>query len=109
MESKRNKTPRGVFGPEDIQWAKKAPAGWLEGRNTHQGVPRCVVPPSGHPSGTSLAYWMSSGPKKPLKSSAAFGLRLVLIFCEVKNKQKTAICTGHYVNRLVPKNDIKLL
>ena len=35
---------------------------------------------------------------------------MVLIFCEVKNKQKkTATGIGHYVNRLVPKNDIKLL
>ena len=34
---------------------------------------------------------------------------MVLIFSEVKNKQKTAIGTGHYVNRLVPKNDMKLL
>ena len=33
---------------------------------------------------------------------------MVLIFCKVKNKQKTTD-TGHYVNRLVPKNDIKLL
>ena len=73
------------------------------------GAPRWVVPPSGHPSGTSLAHWMSSGPKKSPKSFAAFGLRLVLIFCDVKNKQKTATGTGHYVNRLVPKNDIKLL
>ena len=34
---------------------------------------------------------------------------MVLIFCEVKNKQKIATGTGHCVNRLVPKNDIKLL
>ena len=34
---------------------------------------------------------------------------MVLIFCEVKNKQKAATGTRHYVNRLVPKNDIKLL
>ena len=33
----------------------------------------------------------------------------VLIFCDVKNKQKTATGTGHWVKRLVPKNDIKLL
>ena len=33
--------------------------------------------------------------KKSPKSFAAFGLRLVLIFCEVKNKQKTATGTGH--------------
>ena len=34
---------------------------------------------------------------------------MVLIFFKVKNKQKKTIGTGHYVNRLVPKNDIKLL
>ena len=47
--------------------------------------------------------------KKSPKSFDVFGLHLVLIFCEVKNKQKTATGTGHYVNRLVQKNDIKLL
>ena len=34
---------------------------------------------------------------------------MVLISYEVKNKQKIATSTGLYVNRLVPKNDIKLL
>ena len=34
---------------------------------------------------------------------------MILISCDVKNKQKTATGTGHWVNRLVPKNDIKLL
>ena len=76
---------------------------------THQGAPRWVVPPSGHPCGTSLAHWMSSGPKKSIKSFAAFGLHLVLISCNVKNIQKTTTGTWHYVNRLVPKNDMKLL
>ena len=37
-------------------------------------------------------------PKKPTKSFAAFGLRLVLISCDVKNKQVTTTDTGHYVN-----------
>ena len=36
-------------------------------------------------------------------------LRDVSISCDVKNKHKTATGTWHYVNRLVPKNDIKLL
>ena len=82
---------------------------------THQGAPgppgmhRWVVPPRGTPSGTSLAHLVSSGPKKSSKSFAAFGLCLLLIFYEVKNKQKTASDIGHYVNRFVPKNDIKLL
>jgi hypothetical protein len=34
---------------------------------------------------------------------------LILIFCETKTGQKTTTGTGHYVNRLVPKNDVKLL
>ena len=60
MESKRNKTPRGFFGPEDIQWAKKAPRGWLEGSSTHQGAPGgpgapwWVVSTSGAPPGPPL-------------------------------------------------------
>ena len=51
-----------------------------------------------------MIFW----PKINKKIPAAFGLRLVLIFCEVKNKQKQQLALWHYVNRLVPKNDIKL-
>ena len=47
--------------------------------------------------------------KRSPKSFAVFGLRLILISCHVKNKQKTATGTGHWVNRLVAKNEIKLL
>ena len=35
-----------------------------------------------------------------------FGLRLILISCDVKNIEKTTTGTWHFVNRLVPKNDI---
>ena len=63
--------------------------------------------PLEQPPGASLAHWLSSGPKKSSKSFTAFGLRLVLISRDVKNMQKTTTGTGHYVNRLVPKNDIK--
>ena len=82
---------------------------------THQGapgppgVPWCLVLTSGSLFGTSLAHWMSSGPKKSTKSFSTFGLRLVLISCDVKNMQKTTTGTWHYVNRLVPENDIKRL
>ena len=38
-----------------------------------------------------------------------FGLCLLKISYDVKNMEKTGTGTGHYVNRLVPKNDIKLL
>ena len=74
------------------------------------GAPWWVVPPSGDPPevllwpiGSLLAH------KKSTISFAMFGLRLILISCDVKNKQKTATGTWDWVNRLVPKNDIKLL
>ena len=50
--------------------------------------------------------WLPScllGRKKSPKSFSSFRLRLIWIFYEVRNKQKTTIGTGHYVNRLVPK------
>ena len=80
-----------------------------QGAPGHPGMPRWVVLPSKPPLGTSLAHLVSSGLEKISKNFAVFGLCLVLIFCEVKNKQKTTNGTGHYANRLVPKNDIKLL
>ena len=73
------------------------------------GVPWWVVPPSEHPQ---VLLWPIFGVlvhKKSPRSFAVFGLRLILISCDVKNKQKTTTGTGHWVNRLVPKNDIKLL
>src|SRR3990170_3139827 len=73
------------------------------------GAPRGGVLPPGPPLVLLLPNRCLLVQKKSPKSFAAFGLRLVLIFCEVKNKQKRATGTGHYVNRLVPKNDIKLL
>ena len=69
------------------------------GPTTHQGTsgafgaPWCLVGPTGLSLGVSLAPKLSSGPKKSPKSSVAMGLRLVLIFYEVKNKQKTATST----------------
>ena len=73
-----------------------------------QARPGVLWPPRG-PAGASVAHLESSGPKKSTKSFAAFGLRLILISCDVKNMQETSTGTWHYVNRLVPKNDIKLL
>ena len=80
---------------------------------THQGTPRppgasrLVAVPLEPPSGTSLSHPVSFGPEKFSKNFSVFGLCLVLIYCVVKNMQKTATGTWHYVNRLVPKNDIK--
>ena len=95
--------------PEDTRWAKKVPEGAPRGAQSTPGVPWWVVPPSGHPPGAALAHCCSFGPEKSTKSFAVFGLRLILISCDVKNKQKTTTGTGHWVNRLVPKNDINLL
>ena len=81
---------------------------------THQGAP-AQARPGGLCSPQSpplVLLWPNRCllvQKKTPKSFAAFGLRLVLISYEVKNKQKTATGTRHYVNRLVPKYDIKLL
>ena len=73
------------------------------------GVPWWVVPPRVTPL---VLLWPILGVlvhKKSQKSFAVFALHLILIFFDVKNKQKTATGTGHWVNRLVPKNDINLL
>ena len=76
---------------------------------THLGAPWWIALPSKSPSGTFLAQVCLLVQKKSPKSFAAFGLRLVLISCEVKKEQKTTTGTGHYVNKLVLENDIKLL
>ena len=73
------------------------------GPTTHQGAPLCLVVPMGLLLCAFSAHKVSSGPKNSPKSFTAFGLRLVLIFCEVKNKQKRTTGTRHCVNRLVQK------
>ena len=73
------------------------------------GAPWWVVPPLGHPQVLLWPIGSLVVHKKTTKSFAMFGLCLILIFYDVKNKQKTSTGTGHWVNRLVPKNDIKLL
>ena len=71
------------------------------GPTTHQGVPRasgapwCLVGPMGLLWCTSGLPGSLLGRKNSPKNFAAFGLRLVLIFYEVKNKQKIATGTGH--------------
>ena len=81
---------------------------------THQGTPGPpgtpwrVVLPSEHPQVQPGPVAFLLAHKKSSWSFVTFGLHLILISCDVKNKQKTATSTGHWVNRLVPKNDIKL-
>ena len=84
---------------------------WAQPTRAHLGPqahPGGLCSPRSPPSGTSLAHRVSSGPEKSPKHFTVFGLHLVPIFWEVKNKE-TATHSGHYVNRLVRKNDIKLL
>ena len=82
------------------RWAQptRARLGLLDrpgGCRTPWSTPRCFLGPLD-------VFW----PKNSWRSFAAFGLRLILISCNVKNKQKkTATGTGHWVNRLVPKNE----
>ena len=71
------------------------------------GAPWWVVPPSGHPQVQLRPIGFLLVQKKTPKSYAVFGLRLILIPCDVKNMQRTATGTWQDVNRLVPKNDIK--
>ena len=73
------------------------------------GAPWWVVLPSEHPSGTFLAHRVSSGPEKITKKFRCVWTPFGIDFLRSKNKQKIATGTGHYVIRLVPKNDIKLL
>ena len=83
------------------------------GPTTHQGAPGafgapwCLVLTLGLPSGISLAHWVSSGPGKISKKFRCIWTPFGTYILRSKNKQKTATGTGHYVNRLVPKNDIK--
>ena len=77
-------------------WARLGPQVRPGGCCPPWSTPRCFPGPLD-------VFW----PKKSSKSFSTFGLCLVLISCDVKNMQKTATDTWHYVNRLVPKNDIK--
>ena len=76
---------------------------------THLGVPWWVVPPRGTPR-------CSSGPLGPFpsrKNRQKVSLHLDFISYGFSGKPKiskeTTNGTRHWVNRLVPKNDIKLL
>jgi hypothetical protein len=82
----------GLSGPTPI-WPRQAPVA----RPGGCCPPRSPSPVLLHIPGCLLAQ------KKSTKCFAAFGLRLIWIFCNSKTGQKTATGTWHYVNRLVPK------
>ena len=108
-ESKRNETfwTKRQLGSQGSARGKARGAHNPPGRARGPWRALMGAAPLEAPPGASLAHWMSSGPKKSSRSFAAFGVRLILISCDVKNMQKIATRTGHYVNRLVPTNDIK--
>ena len=112
-------TPRNFlwifYGPEEYQLAKVAPRGCPEGGDNQPGhawAPRRTLVGCAPLGAPQVLLWPILGVlvhKKTPKSFTVFGLCLILISCDVKNKQKTATGTRQWVNRLVPKNDIKLL
>ena len=69
--------------------------------------PGGLCPPRGTPQAQPGPITFLLVHKKSSWSFVAFGLCLILISCDIENMQKTATSTWHYVNRLVPKNDIK--
>ena len=101
--------PPGFLEYLGIYRAKKGcgrPLRWAQPTWACQGALSCpggLCPPRGTPQvllwpiGSLLVH------KKSTKTFMAFGVRLISISCDVKNKQKTASGTGHWVNRLVPK------
>ena len=86
------------------QWATRH-----QGAPGASGAPRWVVGPMGLPCGASLVPKLSSGPKKLSKKFCDIWTLSSTDILRSKKLAKTATRTGHYVNRLVPKNDIKLL
>ena len=104
--------PRGFLEYLTIYREKRGcgrPPRWAQptrARLGPQARPGGLCPPRGTPQVLLWAILSVLVHKKSPKRFVVFGLRLILISCDVKNKQKTATGTGHYVNRLVPKNDI---
>ena len=82
-----------LYGKDGVREATKV-------GTTHQGmpgpsgVPWWVVLPSEHPSALLRPIGFLLVQKKSPKSYAVFGLHLILISYDVKNKQKTATGTG---------------
>ena len=82
---------------------------------THQGAPgplgapRWDVLPLDPPSSTSLAQQVSSGLEKFSKKFCCVWTPFGTAILRSKKQAKTTTGIRHYVNRLVPKNDIKFL
>ena len=108
-------TPLGFLEYWGIYRAKRRcgrPPRWAQPTWARMGArasPGGLCPPGGTPQVLLRPIGCLLVHKNSTKSFPAFGLRLALISCDVKNMQKIATGNGHYVNRLVPKDDIKLL
>ena len=91
--------------------------GFLEYLGTYRAKRRCGRPPRwAQPTWRTWGpLWHFFGPldvfwsKKISKKFHCIWTPFGIDFLRCKKQAKTASCTRHYVNRLVPKNDIKLL
>ena len=105
--------PLGFLEYWGIYRAKRRSGGhprWAQPTRARLGLlarPGGLSPPRNSPQVQPGPNFFLLVHKKSSFSFEAFGLRLILISCDVKNMQKTTTDTWHYVNRLVPKNDIK--
>ena len=64
---------------------------------------------SDNPPSSFFSQKVSSGPKKISVKFHGVWTPFDIDFLQCINKYKTATSTRHWVNRLVPRNDIKLL
>ena len=106
-------TPLGFWEYWGIYRAKRRSGGhprWAQPTRARLGLlahPGGLSPPRDSPQVQPRPVVFLLAHKNSPWSFMAFGLRLILISCDVKNMEKTTTGTWHYVYRLVPKNDIK--
>ena len=98
-------TPPGFVDFWGIYRAKRRSGGhprWAQPTRVHMGLlarPGGLSPPRDSPQVQLGPNFFLLVHKKSSLSFIAFGLRLILISCDVKNMRKTTTGTGHYVNR----------
>ena len=109
-------SPQGFLEYLTIYRAKRGygrPTRWAQptwARLGPQARPGGLCPPRGTPPrfffGPPLVFWSIKNPQKVLRCLDSVWYWFP---ATSKNKQKTTTGTGHWDNRLVPKNDINLL
>ena len=103
-------TPLGFLDFWGIYRAKRWAGGhprWAQPTRARLVRPGGLSPPRDSPQVQPGPVVFLLAHKNSPWSFMAFGLSLILISCNVKNMEKTATRTWHYVNMLVPKNDTK--